>query len=1126
MGKETRREDIIAKNVFSDPQAEAESLLSVIENLEKSFGQLLKTSMELAKKTPLEGFENVSKVNKALEESEENLKQLEKLQEVRIKQAKELEKVEKARLGGLAELQKQLNSLKKEQKELNNQAKKNLVTDNELAKRQSELSLQIKATTKAINEEQKALLETQVTKAKTSKLDSDRIKLEQKLAELTEEQAIENQKLKIELREVNRQNKQAAILASELTTEYEKQGVKLAQLRKTGKDLSLQLRQLEKSGKQGTAEFKNLQKQFDKTQKEANDLAEVLEEIDREFKQQTREIGRYEGATKGLRGSLQKLNSKLQDINDTLDEQEEKYGNVAKIATAGIGGVIAVIGGLVAGLNQSREGSQKLQEQINKVTSFVKVFISSLGASAEGLKDLFNELVTSFEIFGKQAQLNIAKVKNAFGGNKEEVKKLKGEISELQKKQEENAKGTEKVAKAFEGFFERVEETTKAQNAFLKSTFETEVEIQKLERSLFKLQKTQAESTNIANDDTLSFKEREKAFKNAAKANEDVAKKETKIAEARLKLARQQVSIELEAAGITANTTSEVINALDKEATARKVSQETAEGFQQALIALNQAQIEQADVAFATAEQRRKFVSDVEEKNLDILIDGFDNQKSINERIINDETQTLAKRRATLKETEKLGEESFQKQIEVIRSFSIKTTNLNDKLSDEEKKKRIEKIKAADLESLLNAKSSVELNDRIRELGLSEIFEGRQLEVVRDRRTAILDLIDANKDLTESEQESKLVRGDIEAQLKALQALQKDGADLDKELEKLEDERTQNEINNLKLNLNLQQNAINESLKKEKLSEEEKEKIKKEGSVKTLELQQELNDKLLEQQQKRLTKEKESEEKQAEEKEKRQKEEKKKQEEAAKDRIETAQETFDTISEIAQRQNENRLQSIEDQISKSEEESDRLRELAKEGSEDANENLALQQAKRAELEKERQAQIRRQQAQETVLAITQSYLANLSDGQTSTEALKNATIDTAKLKATTAIIGSFFEGTESTGTVNRPMDQNGGRLALLHNNEAVVPEKTNMKRLKAGLTIPKIDSMADDILNGRTAGQASNDELLIEVKNLNRSIQAIPTYQGSDFDSVHGVVTSIIKSKGRKLMTKRKIKGA
>jgi hypothetical protein len=97
------------------------------------------------------------------------------------------------------------------------------------------------------------------------------------------------------------------------------------------------------------------------------------------------------------------------------------------------------------------------------------------------------------------------------------------------------------------------------------------------------------------------------------------------------------------------------------------------------------------------------------------------------------------------------------------------------------------------------------------------------------------------------------------------------------------------------------------------------------------------------------------------------------------------------------------------------------------------------------------------------------------------------------------------------------MDSNGGRLALLHNNEAVVPEKTNMKRLKAGLTIPKIDSMADDILSG---------ELLIEVKNLNRSIQAIPTYQGSDFDSVHGVVTSIIKSKGRKLMTKRKIKGA
>jgi myosin heavy subunit len=709
MGKETRREDIIAKNVFSDPQAEAESLLSVIENLEKSFTQLLKTSMELAKKTPLEGFENVSKVNKALEESEENLKQLEKLQEVRIKQVKELEKVEKARLGGLAELQKQLNSLKKEQKELNNQAKKNLVTDNELAKRQSELNLQIKATTKAINEEQKALLETQVTKAKTSKLDSDRIKLEQKLAELTEEQAIENQKLKIELREVNRQNKQAAILASELTTEYEKQGVRLGKLRKEGKDLSLQLRRLEKDGKKNTKEFKELEKQFKETQEEANELADTLEEVDRQFKQQTREIGRYENA--------------LNSVNEAT-----KLGS---------GGILAVVGALTAvasQFSQSREGAQGLEQALSRLTAFFKVFVSSVGDSAKGFQQVFNNIGTSIQIFAKQAQVQFKELTSVFGSGEDDIKKLRDEIKELEKQQEANAGGLDEITKAFDNFGERVDEATEAQQNFIKSTFATEVEIQKLEQSLISLQKIQAESINIANDDTFSFQERAKAFQDAAKANEDVADIETKIAEARLKLARQQVSIELEAAGIRAKTTDQVISALSKESTAIKVSQETAENFQQALIALGQAQIEQADVAFATAEQRRKFVSDVEEKNLDILIDGFDNLKSINERIISNEDETLSKRRAILEETTRLSTESFNKQVETIRSFATQTIQLNDKLSESEKEIQLQKIASADISALVNERDSIALNDRIRQLGLSEIFEGRLLEVIREQR--------------------------------------------------------------------------------------------------------------------------------------------------------------------------------------------------------------------------------------------------------------------------------------------------------------------------------------------------------------------------------------------------------
>ncbi len=146
MGQETKREDLVAKNAFSSIQSEAESLLVVIDNLEKGFNSLLETSTKLSKETPLKGAENIKQVTKALNESEETVEGLIKLNDLRVKQVKELEKVEKARLGGLAELQKQLNELKKQQKEVNTQAKKNLLTDDELAKQQSELTIQIKAT--------------------------------------------------------------------------------------------------------------------------------------------------------------------------------------------------------------------------------------------------------------------------------------------------------------------------------------------------------------------------------------------------------------------------------------------------------------------------------------------------------------------------------------------------------------------------------------------------------------------------------------------------------------------------------------------------------------------------------------------------------------------------------------------------------------------------------------------------------------------------------------------------------------------------------------------------------------------------------------------------------------------
>lgn len=124
--------------------------------------------------------------------------------------------------------------------------------------------------------------------------------------------------------------------------------------------------------------------------------------------------------------------------------------------------------------------------------------------------------------------------------------------------------------------------------------------------------------------------------------------------------------------------------------------------------------------------ERSELKQDRLERDLDILIDGFDNQKSINERLLKDENLTLQKRAQILQETEQLATTSFEKQIETVQKFTGIAINEN---------------------ALIGESDAVLLNEKIRGLGLSEIIEGRLLEIVRERRTVLQDLTEAQQDL-------------------------------------------------------------------------------------------------------------------------------------------------------------------------------------------------------------------------------------------------------------------------------------------------------------------------------------------------------------------------------------------
>jgi len=234
-----------------------------------------------------------------------------------------------------------------------------------------------------------------------------------------------------------------------------------------------------------------------------------------------------------------------------------------------------------------------------------------------------------------------------------------------------------------------------------------------------------------ADDATRSFEERERAAEKSRQALERRSAVEVRIARNNLSLIEEEIAL-------------------------RRAAGEDVEGLlDQQLSAFQALAAAQRDYTVTVADNektRRELVQDRLERDLDILIDAFDNIKTINERIIADETQTLAARRAILAETYRLADESFAKQIETIQQFTGVQVNANELIAESD---------------------AVVLNQRIRSLGLSEVIEGRLLEIVRERRLAVSDLAEAQRELTATARESfaaierittEVLPGAIEAQ--------------------------------------------------------------------------------------------------------------------------------------------------------------------------------------------------------------------------------------------------------------------------------------------------------------------------------------------------------------------------
>jgi len=127
-------------------------------------------------------------------------------------------------------------------------------------------------------------------------------------------------------------------------------------------------------------------------------------------------------------------------------------------------------------------------------------------------------------------------------------------------------------------------------------------------------------------------------------------------------------------------------------------------------------------------------------------------------------------------------------------------------------------------------------------------------------------------------------------------------------------------------------------------------------------------------------------------------------------------------------------------------------------------SLKFEQEQLAQKELQRQqAEKRATQAAEALALINLTVAAAQSGDK---NAVQTGLVQFGVLKGLIAAIGSFYHGTEDTGTVANPLDSNGGRLAVLHNNERVVTAADN-KRL-GGMS-------KEDLVENALRGQAMTD---------------------------------------------------
>jgi len=891
------------------------------------------------------------------------------------------------------------------------------------------------------------------------------VKLAKQIKDTTEGRVDEEIKLRLELQKSKKERKDQLLVEGEFLDAYQKASKRLIKVRKDQKNLSTQQ-------KLGVKLTKAQEKSLKDLNDELQDLDKTLKEVDAEAGQFQRNVGNYPETT-----------------------------GKAKAAFSSLSGFL--LGTLVGAFTKSRETSREFQillEQVGSVartvvTGLVTLFKNKLIPTSNNFFLTIKKNKLEVQLFFKELVpevLRSGKDKKAIEDLNKAVNGLATDIIENRKKiaATKNPLSEEELKKATDAVEENlkvIRELALAEAKLADNRERLGVEIERVRSNEETFQAT-------ADDTTLSFQKQAEALEQALKFRTERLALEQQLADEELRISIARVNINLREKGLAEIRNVEEAKRLDlfKEFDkADKIQQQNLTALAESI---KKVEAIEGDVASAKQQrdkQSREIARDKFEQDLDFALDISDRQKAINETLIASDQQTVDEKFKTLVKTEQLLESSFDNQIKLTEKFISESLESQGKGQEE----------IADILSKINIRTLSELEDeedireRLLESGeVDEITQNRIREIIIERKAALQDVADLQEQVTQQAIEESRTRDEAE------QALLQQRKDIAVTISK---DKTDARIKDFEEEENFNQKAFDDSI--DLIKEQQKKEIEA-VSLKNAILLESAADSADDM--KRIVENEEEEIRQI--KKKSLESQLELQKTADEKRQEQIQENAEAVNEILQlledkqrERFEQRIDGFDKEIEASKNRESALREIVKTGIVDADKNLAFEQRKQAELQKEKEKEQKRQERRELGFTALKTYTAKVESGDKN--ALQNTVKDVTLLLAAINSLSGFIEGTEKVSDSMNPTLNTGtdDYVARFDGDERIVNPSQN-KRLK-GISNENVVRIVEKFRNGELSNgidtkilqvpyqsnedlKGKFDELINKVENLPKNM--------------------------------------